>query len=77
MTREYVKPRIIQQREGMMNKFGAVTSRFVDNIEGVKIAKLTEEFGSPLFVLSEKTIRQQYRNAVREFSLQYPRVQFA
>ncbi len=77
MTREYVKPRILQQKEGMMNKFGAVASRFMDAIEGVKVARLVDEYGSPLFVLSERAIRQQYRHAAREFSLLYPRVQFS
>ncbi|NLI77426.1 MAG: diaminopimelate decarboxylase [Candidatus Riflebacteria bacterium] len=77
MAREYVKPRILQQKEGMMNKFGAVASRFMDAIEGVKVGRLVDEYGSPLFVLSERAIRQQYRHAVREFSLLYPRVQFS
>ncbi|MBI4861386.1 MAG: alanine racemase [Candidatus Riflebacteria bacterium] len=77
MAREYAKPRIVEHREGMLNKFGEAASTFIDSIEGVKVASLVKEFGSPLFVLSERIIRQKYNAAYREFSLHYPRVQFA
>jgi diaminopimelate decarboxylase len=34
-------------------------------------------YGSPVFVLSEKQIRKNYRSAYRAFSTRYPKVQFA
>jgi diaminopimelate decarboxylase len=36
-----------------------------------------KEFGSPLFILSEKKIRDTYRKAADAFQSRYPRVQFA
>ncbi|MBI3039674.1 alanine racemase [bacterium] len=77
MPKDYAKPRLVQHKEGMMNKFGSVTNNFMDSIEKVKVATLVQEFGSPLFVLSDKIIRQKYRDAVRDFAHQYPRVQFS
>jgi len=35
------------------------------------------QYGSPLFVLSERTMRNNYQNAVRAFTTRYPKVQFA
>jgi diaminopimelate decarboxylase len=49
----------------------------VNAIDGVPVKKLIAEFGSPLFVLSEKKIRRNYRAAVRAFDTRYPKVQFA
>jgi len=73
----YIKPTIKKQESGRMNKFGTVFHRnFRDNIDGVKIDEIIEKFGSPVFVLSESAIRTKYRNMYREFSSQYPKVQF-
>jgi len=38
---------------------------------------MLSEYGSPLFVISEKQIRRNYQNAVRIFKTRYPKVQFA
>ncbi|MDD2931970.1 MAG: hypothetical protein PHO39_09920, partial [Fermentimonas sp.] len=35
------------------------------------------QYGSPLFVISEKIIRQTYRRALKSFNMRYPKVQFA
>ncbi len=77
MPRPYTKPRILPQTEGAMNKFGSVSTRCDEAIEGVKVTDLCSDHGSPLFVLSERAIRRRYRDAVHEFSLQYPQVQFS
>ncbi len=62
----------------MPNKFG-MRSEYepVMNIEGVMIKDLVAKYGSPLFVVSEKKIRKNYRHAVQAFETRYPRVQFA
>lgn len=76
--RQYSKPIITRQRTGFVSKFGkAGTLTVLENIDGVSIKKLVEDFGSPLFVLSEKTIRQTQRKALRIFKTRYPKVQFA
>lgn len=74
----YTKPVITRQRTGFVSKFGkAGTLTVLENIDGVPVQKLVENFGSPLFVLSEKTIRQIQRKALRIFKTRYPKVQFA
>ncbi len=76
--RPYERPVITKQQSGFMNKFGsAPASTPRTEIDGVPIKQLTEDFGSPLFVLSERTIRETQRSALRVFRTRYPRVQFA
>lgn len=61
-----------------MNKFGLRTDNEpMNTIEGIPVSSLIDDYGSPLFVLSEKQLRKNIRNAVRIFSTRYPRVQFA
>ena len=77
MKREYQKPRITPHIEGPLNKFGSATGSHKDSIDGVKVGTLLKEFGSPLFVFSERTIREKYRQAVGDFSHKYSQVQFS
>jgi diaminopimelate decarboxylase len=49
----------------------------VTEIDGISVSKLMEEFGSPVFVISEKTIRETYAEAKQAFETRYPKVQFA
>ncbi|AMR33628.1 diaminopimelate decarboxylase [Mucilaginibacter sp. PAMC 26640] len=75
---KYERPFIKKMNTGLMNKFGTQNeSEPVRDIDGVLIKSLIAEFGSPLFVLSEKQIRRNYRSAVRAFKTCYPKVQFA
>ncbi len=61
-----------------MNKFGTKSENEpVTNIESVPVKSLLKNYGSPLFVISEKQIRRNYQNAVRIFKTRYPKVQFA
>ncbi len=76
--RPYERPVITKQQSGLMNKFGsAPASTPRTEIDGVPIKQLTEDFGSPLFIFSERTIRETQRSALRVFRTRYPRVQFA
>lgn len=75
---KYERPVITKHYSGFMNKFGSqIVSKPLTEIEGVPISKLTEEYGSPLFVFSEKIIRNNQKNAFRIFKNRYPKVQFA
>jgi len=80
MSGSYQKPSIIKlQSDGRLNKFGSSPyySRPVrDEIDGVPIEQLASEYGSPLFVFSEKTIRQTVRSAKAAFTSRYPKVTF-
>ena len=76
--KRYERPVINKHYSGLMNKFG--TSSVIKSrteIDGVRIDSLCEQFGSPLFVMSENRIRQNQRNALRVFKTRYPKVQFA
>ncbi|MDX1904258.1 MAG: diaminopimelate decarboxylase [Thermonemataceae bacterium] len=74
----YERPVITKLNAGTMNKFGTRTEFApVTQIDGVPVKKLLADYGSPCFVISEKTIRETYRNALRAFKTRYPKVQFA
>lgn len=74
----YESPSIQKMNAGLMNKFGTRTDyEPVTQIDGVSVHSMMTQFGSPLFVLSERTMRNNYQNAVRAFTTRYPKVQFA
>ncbi|WP_455200296.1 alanine racemase [Kaarinaea lacus] len=73
----WIKPSITPLRSGLLNKMGTARhTLWRDNIDGVPINKLTEDFGSPLFVVSEHTLRQNAKRIRNAFSTRYPKVQF-
>ncbi len=75
---KYERPIIKRMNAGMMNKYGAQAENTpVTHIDGVAVKSIIEKHGSPVFVLSEQKMRQNYRNAVRAFNTRYPKVQFA
>ncbi len=74
----YERPIIQKMSTGLMNKFGTRTENIpVTHIESIPVRSLINEYGSPLFVLSEKQIRRNIQNANRIFKTRYPKVQFA
>ncbi len=76
--KKYERPVVTKHYSGMMNKFGSGSSTAVrETIDDVPVKKLLKDFGSPLFVLSEKAIRNNQRTAYRIFKNRYPKVQFA
>jgi len=79
-TTTYEKPFIQHLQSGAMNKYGSAPAwsrRPRAEIEGVAISELTERFGSPLFVYSEKTLRQRIKAANDAFKTRYPKAAFA
>ncbi|MFD2866433.1 hypothetical protein [Mucilaginibacter antarcticus] len=75
---KYERPFIKKLNAGLMNKFGTRTeTQPLTHIDGVPVKKLAEQYGSPLFVLSERQIRRNTRAALRAFKTRYPNVQFA
>ena len=78
MKPNYERPVIQKLNTGLLNKFGSRTEqRPVKQIEGVAVSDLMNQYGSPLFVINEKKIRQTYRRALKAFTMRYPKVQFA
>lgn len=76
--KQYERP-IIKPINGKMgDKYGRSKEMpLLTHIEGVPVRELLEKFGSPLFVLSERKIRENMRQAKQTFETRYPKVQFA
>ncbi len=78
MKKSYERPVIFKIQAGLFNKFGsAYLKRTRREIDGIPIENLVSEYGSPLFVFSEKKLRGQYKRLYKAFSTRYPNVQFA
>ncbi|MBI5326790.1 MAG: diaminopimelate decarboxylase [Deltaproteobacteria bacterium] len=76
MKKLYEKPFITRHHGGIINKFGEPPrTQIYDSIDGIKVSELIGRFGSPLFVYSEKKIKEQYRRLLDAFTLRYPKVQ--
>ncbi|MBS4001386.1 MAG: alanine racemase [Desulfobulbaceae bacterium] len=76
--KRYERPIISKHYSGLMNKFGTKTLNSPKpDIEGIPVKHLVENYGSPLFVITESKIRQNQRDALRIFKTRYPKVQFA
>lgn len=74
----YERPVLRKVVEGIPNKFGSLKRlRPIETIDNVAIDAIIEKYGSPVFIISEKTIRESYKTAYRAFSTRYPKVQFA
>jgi diaminopimelate decarboxylase len=74
----FERPYIKKLQAGMPSKFGMKPKvEPLTHIDDNKVADLIAEFGSPLFVISEKAIRETYKKARHAFTTRYPKVQFA
>ncbi len=75
---KYERPIIKKLENSMPNKFGTRTEfQPMTHIDGAPVKEMIANHGSPLFVISEATIRKTYRTAKRAFTTRYPKVQFA
>jgi diaminopimelate decarboxylase len=75
LRRAWQKPTLTVHKVGVLNKFG--TARFhhyLDRFEGVELRALAKEHGSPLFVISERRLRENVRRLRRAFLTRYPDV---
>lgn len=74
----YERPIIKRLDSNMPNKFGLRTEYApLTHIDDVAVKDLIADYGSPLFVLSERKIRSTIRAAKNAFTTRYPKVQFA
>ena len=74
----YERPIITPLNGGVSNKFGTKSLHDpLSTIDGVSVTRIIEQYGSPVFILSERKIRNLYKDAYRAFSSRYPKVQFA
>ncbi len=74
----YQKPVINKIDFAMANKYGSPlkTQKIRSEIDGVSVNELTQKYGSPLFVFSQKTIENKYNEFKEAFSSRYPDVEF-
>jgi diaminopimelate decarboxylase len=78
VSRQWQKPTITPHRMGVVNKFGDSRHRsFQSDVDGVDLTGLLREYGSPLFVVSERTLRENVRRLMRAFATRYPKVRYA
>jgi diaminopimelate decarboxylase len=62
MKPKYERPIIVRHSLAGANKFGTTPAiRTITAIDGVRISDLVEAYGSPLFVFSERTLRERVR----------------
>ncbi|MCA1850663.1 MAG: alanine racemase, partial [Acidobacteria bacterium] len=74
----YIRPEIVPHTPDIGNRFGrSAEDRVISEIDGVPIDHLVNQYGSPLFVFSERLLRERIRRFRRAFTARYPRVRFA
>ncbi len=74
----YIKPTINKIDFAMASKYGSPVKKqkVRTEIDGVKIKELTDTYGSPIFVFSQKQIEEKYDTLYSAFSSRYPDVTF-
>ncbi len=78
MKEMYEKPTINKIDFAMSSKYGSPlkTQKIRTSIDGVSVNALTEKYGSPLFVFSQKQMEEKYHTLYDAFSSRYPDVTF-
>jgi diaminopimelate decarboxylase len=75
---KFERPVITRINAGVPDKFGRGTAiQSISHIEDVAVEDMIAQYGSPLYVISEKVIRDTYQEALSAFKTRYPKVQFA
>ena len=78
MKPRYERPIIMRHTVGGPNKFGAQpAARVYDRFEGVRIADLVAQYGSPLMLFSERVLRDRYRELRDQLAARIPRFTLA
>ncbi|GAX88065.1 diaminopimelate decarboxylase [Lebetimonas natsushimae] len=75
---KYEKPTINRVDFAIASKYGSPlkTQKIRSEIDGVNVRELIKDFGSPLFVFSERAIEDKYLEFKEAFSSRYPEVEF-
>lgn len=76
--RPYARPEIIPHTPDIGNRFGRSSEcQVISEIDGIAVADLVSQYGSPLFVFSERRLRERIGQFRAAFAARYPRVRFA
>lgn len=73
--KNWSKPSIVLQQAGGINQFNGLRNEFAQqDIDGVPLLPLLEKYNSPLFIISEKKLRDNVRHLIKAFTLLWPKV---
>ncbi|MEA3504408.1 MAG: diaminopimelate decarboxylase, partial [Bacteroidota bacterium] len=76
--KRYERPIIKRLETGIPGKFGRPERPdIMTHIDGVSVKSMLKDYGSPLFVMSEKQMREKYHATKQAFTTRYPKVQMA
>lgn len=74
----YEKPQILVNRPGTMNQMGRGSCQApLGELDGVNLKALAQEFGTPLYLVSERALLRKFRSMQQAFGHRYPKVIFA
>jgi diaminopimelate decarboxylase len=74
----FERPFIKKLQAGMPSKFGMkAKAEPITHIDDIPVPELLETYGSPLYVISERTLRDTFRKSKHAFTTRYPKVQYA
>ncbi|MDQ6979452.1 MAG: alanine racemase [Mariprofundaceae bacterium] len=75
---KWQKPTLTAHRMGALNKFGNTSpQQHLEAFAGVALLPLMEQYGSPLFVISEQRLRDNVRRLLRAFETRYSDVVYS
>jgi len=76
--KKYEKPVIIKVDFTMASKYGSPlkSQKIRSEIDGINVRDLVKNYGSPLFVFSQRQIEDKYNEFYNAFSSRYPDVTF-
>jgi len=79
MKKIYEKPTINKIDFAMASKYGSPlkAQKIRTEIDGISVNELTQNYGSPLFVFSQRQIEEKYNTLYSAFSSRYPDIQFS
>jgi len=74
----FERPTITKLNPGVPSKHGVGTVIApMPMVDGVKVDELLDKYGSPLYIISESSIRRNMDEIKRAFTVRYPKVQMA
>ncbi len=78
MNQQFERPTIKKLNPGMPSKHGMAPSfKPLSAIDGVDVESMLAQYGSPLYIYSEQTIRRTVKQLKQAFQMRYPKVQLA
>ncbi len=78
IKQQFERPTITKLTPGVPSKHGVGTAiAAMPLIDGIKVDDIMNQYGSPVYIFSERTIRKGVDDLKRAFTLRYPKTQVA